>query len=451
MTGDPIDRLRDADPARSGGGAAPFEDVMDWIHRKQQVGSPRRRIRRPRWLHALAPALGFATAVGVVAVVAIAVGDHRRPSIAPPAQQQSASSARVPAPLSLLPPAGGMRGLLLAPSLLGAGSTLQVSFVQCTNCRGATTPPNSHEVNWSATSTDGGELWRTARERVLLVSFGMNLQESRDVWTSGFEPHAGDLTFFVSHDSGRTYVPVRAPTRSGYAPLTVGDGIVWTLGVRCVHYRCASLVLDGRATGSRLARTATEPPELPTRRAPSSLVVAGYGDQAYVSEGSHRRFYTTADQGRTWRPAQYPCPAATVIRDLAPSGHAVWILCAPNRGQKAATIRRSVDRGLSWQTDRTASGNTAQLVAASPRVAWAARASGALQRTADGGRSWQTIFPGDGAAPAVDIQSTTHATVVATATTGTTAAHTRRTDLIAYRTADGGAHWSHSVIHLPRG
>jgi photosystem II stability/assembly factor-like uncharacterized protein len=447
MTGDPIERLRDADPAR-GGGAAPFEDVMDWIRRRQLVGSDRRRSWRPRWLHAVAPTIGVGVAAGLVAVVIAAVGAHHRAPNGPPLPR-SVPSAQVPAPVSLFPSTGGMRGLVFAPSLFGAGTTLRASFVQCTNCRGKTTPPDAREVNWSATSTDAGRVWHVARERVSLSAFGIDVQQSPDVWASGFEPHAGDETFFVSHDSGRTYIPVSAPTHSGYAPITVGEGVVWTLGVRCPHYVCASLVLHGRAAGSTLTRTAAEPPGLPTRRAPTSLVVAGYGDHGYVSEGAHRRFYLTADQGRTWRQTQYPCPGGTVIRDLAPSGPAVWILCAPNRALTPTAIRRSVDSGQSWQTDNAASRDSLDLVAASKQVAWAAQPGGALQRTADGGRSWNTVFSGAGAAPAVDVQSTTHATVVAPATTGTTARRNRRTDLVAYQTTDGGAHWTHTVIHLP--
>jgi hypothetical protein len=344
-----------------------------------------------------------------------------------------------------------MRGLVFAPGLFGSGSTLLVSFVQCTNCRGATTPPDSKEINWSATSLDGGGVWRTSRERVALASFGINLTENRDVWASAFAPGAGDLSFYVSHDSGRTYAPVSAPTRSGYAPITVGDGIAWTLGTRCLHYVCASLVLHGRASGSRLTRTATEPPGLPTRRAPTSLVVAGYGERGYVSEGTHRRFYMTNDAGRSWSRGAYPCPAASVVRDLTPSGQAVWVLCAPSRRSGPATIHRSADGGRTWQTPNPAFHKVAQLVAASPQVAWAEQPSGALARTADGGRSWQTIFTGAGAAPAVDVESATRATVVAIATTGTSAAHTRRTDFVAYQTTDGGSRWTPAVIHLPTG
>jgi hypothetical protein len=34
---------------------------------------------------------------------------------------------------------------------------------------------------------------------------------------------------------------------------------------------------------------------------------------------------------------------------------------------------------------------------------------------------------------------------------GTVAGHDRRTELVAYRTTDGGAHWRSTLIHLPRG
>jgi hypothetical protein len=399
-------------------------------------------------------------AIGV-AVAAIATLSHRHH--AEPTLTGAAPSAQVPSPVSLLPSRGGMRGLLLGVSVAGSGSTLGVSFVQCTNC-GDSTPPDARELNWSATSTDGGRHWQTRRDPVLLLTFGLALPESRNVWEFGYAPHAGDPSFYVSHDSGRSYRPARAPSNSGFEPVTLGNGEAWTLGVRCVHYRCRSSVLHGQAAGSSLSQTATQPPGMPTRRAPTSLLVSGYGARAYVGEGGHRLLYVTDDDGQSWSRAAYPCPAGTLIRDLTSTGGgAVWVTCGPvlrtatrngsqpsrEQANPPVTVRRSDDGGHHWQTPDPAFHGTAGLVAVSPQIAWANDPSGALQRTTNGGRSWQTVLRGAGPAPAVDIESSTTATVVATATTGTRAAHTRRTDLVAYRTVDGGSHWTHTLIRLP--
>lgn len=400
-------------------------------------------------------------AVGV-AVAAIATLSHRHH--AEPTLSGAAPSAQVPSPVSLLPSRGGMRGLLLGVSVAGSGSTLGVSFVQCTNC-GDSTPPDARELNWSSTSTDGGRHWRTQRERVLLLTFGLALPEGRNVWGFGYAPHAGDPGFYVSHDSGRSYRSVRAPSNSGFEPVTLGNGEAWTLGVRCVHYRCRSSILHGRAAGSSLSQTVTQPPGIQSRRAPTSLLVAGYGERAYVGERGQRRLYVTDDDGYSWSRASYPCPAGTLIRALTSTGGgAVWVTCGPRptvtgggsqpsrgRANPPVTIHRSEDGGRHWQTPDPAFHGTAGLVAVSPQIAWADDASGALQRTTNGGRSWQTVLRGVGPDPAVDIESSTTATVVAAATTGTRAAHTRRTDLVAYRTVDGGSHWTHTLIRLPTG
>jgi hypothetical protein len=114
------------------------------------------------------------------------------------------------------------------------------------------------------------------------------------------------------------------------------------------------------------------------------------------------------------------------------------------------TVRRSDDGGGHWQTPDPTFPGTARLVAVSPQIAWADNTSGALQRTTNAGRSWQTVLRG-GLDPAVDIESSTTATVVPAATTGTPAAHTRRTELVAYRTVDGGSRWTHTLIRLPTG
>jgi hypothetical protein len=170
--------------------------------------------------------------VGIVAVVVIAAGAHHPGRRAEPTVTGAAPRAQVPSPVSLLPPRGGMRGLLVGVWVAGSGSTLRVSFVQCTNC-GDSTPPDARELNWSATSTDAGRHWHTRREQVLLLSFGLAVPESRNVWGFGYAPHAGDPSFYVSHNSGRSYRPVDAPSNSGFEPVTLGNGEAWTLGVRC--------------------------------------------------------------------------------------------------------------------------------------------------------------------------------------------------------------------------
>jgi hypothetical protein len=425
------------------------------------------RLSIPGWVTRLATAtpvvLSIAVAVGV-AVAAVATLSHRHH--AESTLSGVAPSAKVPSPVSLLPSRGGMRGLLLGVSVAGSGSTLGVSFVQCTNC-GDSTPPDARELNWSATSTDGGRHWRTSRDPVLLLTFGLALPESQHVWQSGYAPHAGDPSFYVSHDSGRSYRPARAPTNSGFAPVTLGNGEAWTLGVRCVHYRCRSSVLHGPAAGSSLSKTPSQPPGMPTRLAPTTLLVAGYGKRAYVGEGGQRRLYVTDDDGQSWSPAAYPCSGETpIIGHLtATGGGAVWVTCRPvprrdthdssqparERATAPVTVRRSDDGGGNWQTPDPAFPATGEFLAVSPQIAWATDSAGALQRTTNGGRSWQTVLRGAGAGPAVDIESSTTATVVALATTGTRAAHTRRTELVAYRTIDGGSHWTHTLIRLPTG
>jgi len=436
-------------------------DHAELASRGVDHGFGQRTTSRRRWLRVGAPVVGVAATVGVVAVVVIAAGPLHSGRRAASMPKRVAPSGRVPSPVSLLPSRGGMHGLLLGATVAGSGSTLSVSFVQCPNC-GNSTPPDARELNWMATSTDGGRHWRTRRARALLLTFGLALPKSPNVWVLGYAPHAGDPGFFVSHNSGHSFSPVATRWDSNFGPVNLGNGEAWTLGNRCVHYHCHSSVLHGQAAGSRLTTTAAQPPGL--RRASTTLVAAGYGERAYVAEGRGRRLYVTDDDGHSWTRASYPCPAGTIGRDLtSPGGDAVWVTCGPPSGpvtpsgkprQRAklpVTVRCSDDGGRTWQTTDPDFHGTAGLVAVSPEIAWADGASGVLQRTTNGGRSWLTVLRGVGPDPGIDIESSTTATVVATATTGTRAAHTRRTELVAYRTVDGGSHWTHTLIRLPTG
>jgi hypothetical protein len=458
MTDDVLEQLRGENPVPDPMAALPIEAIMTRVQHPPPVLKSGARPGRQR---VFLPAIGVATTVAVIAVVVIAGGAHRAAPRIGPAQTGAAPTAQVPSPNSLLPAHGGMRGLLLSATVAGSGSTLRVSFVQCTNCA-ATTPPDARELYWSSTSTDGGRHWQTRRDKTGLLTLGLALPEGRDVWQLGYAPHAGDPGFFASHDSGRTYRPVRAPSHSGFEPVTLGDGQAWTLGVRCPHYQCRSTVLHGPAAGASLTQTPTQPPGMPTHRAPISLLVASYGERAYVSEGGQRRLYVTNDQGRRWSRTDYPCAAQTTIRNLTTTGDgAVWVTCQailetrhgsrpPLRNERpSATIRRSEDSGRHWQTPDPSFDGAEALVGVSAHVAWAQNLSGELARTTDGGRSWKTILQGAGRDPSVDVESSTTATVVNTATTGTTAAHTRRSELVAYRTTDGGSHWTHTLIRLP--
>jgi hypothetical protein len=412
--------------------------------------------RRAAWLSRLTPAIAVAATGGVIAIIILAAASHRRPSV----QQESANvnaERVVPSPVSLLPARGGMRGLVFASTVVGSGSTLHVSFVQCTNCAGETTPPDSREVNWSSVSTDGGAHWRTSRDQgSSLLAFGVAAPDGADVWQSGYAPHPTDPFFYVSHDHGGTFIPAVASHNSSEGPVTLGAGEAWALGTRCIHYRCRSSVLHGAAAGSRLTLTSVQPPGMPVRRAPSDLLVAGYGRDAYVSQHG-QRVYATVDDGRTWTRRPDPCAARLSILDLtATSDGSVWASCARTRrtgtseaNDPAVTIRRSDNAGKSWTTADPAVHAAAALVSISPLVAWGESEHGVLERTTNGGRSWQSVLRGVGSHPALDIQSATTATAIAIATTGTTSKHDRRTELVAYRTTNGGTRWTHTVIPLP--
>jgi hypothetical protein len=411
---------------------------------------------------ASSPIAAIAATAAIVAIVIIAVSSHHQH--APTAAVHGgAPGSRVPAPSTLVPAEGGLPGLVFGVSAYGAGSTVRVSFVQCTNCKTTTsTPRDAKEIQWSGVSTDGAQHWQTHRSRSVLIADGLATPEGPNVWAEN-ESNASS-GFVVSHDSGQTFHRVAARARGPLGPVTLGDGEAWTLGYRCAGRTCASSVLHGSANGDRLSKTTSEPP-LPSRPITGALELSGYGHLAYLIESRDRsdnrdRLYMTSDNGTSWTKTSYPCPANDSVHDLsATSDGVVWVTCEPEsfltapsssserNAEHAALVMRSVDSGRTWQSPDPHFDQITALVSTSPQIAWAELPNGDLARTANGGNSWQTVLQGAGRNPSVDIVSDQIANVVVTATTHN-AAQSRRTALVAYRTTDGGNRWTHTIVSL---
>ena len=431
--------------------------------------SERRRLPRGRWMGALRPGLGIAATVAVViTVVLIAVGSHAHQSVRTTAAPPPATATAPPAPASLLPARGGMRGLLSTPQLFGSGSDLTALFEQCPSCR---TQLHSGGTLWRSRSVDAGHTWKTERVAAAKMDLGMEAQAGDTVWTTG------DLgqtpTIFVSHDNGDHYrAAVTAATPASQSPLTISDGRVWALGNRCDGHTCRAVVLSGPVGGDRLSATGSQPGLRPhvngvqaviSVRGSTMVVTGGYAATDLQTFVSH-------DEGRSWTRVAYPC-RRPVEGDVYPtSAQSLWAVClatkAPARtagkgtfvpGTPQDIIRRSNDGGRHWTTTATLAQLQPTLTAVTDQVAWIAGTNGTVKRTTDGGRTWQTVLQTpvgtDGGAELAVQDAQTATTVVAASrgSTGRVADHRRRTDLVSYRTTDGGAHWTPTVIKLPTG
>ena len=426
----------------------------------------RRQRRAGRWMGALRPGLGIAASVAVViAVVLIAAGSHGHRGVSTPAAPHPAAVTAPPAPASLLPAHGGMRGLLSTPQLFGSGADLTAIFDQCPSCH---TQLHGGGTLWSSRSVDGGRTWKTERVSASKMNLGMEVQAGDAVWATG------DLgqtpTIFVSHDDGHHYTSAAtAATPASQSPLTISDGTVWALGNRCDGHSCRAVVLSGPVGGERLAATSSQPGLRPHVNGVQA-VIGAHGSTVVITGGYAAidlQTLVSHDAGRSWTRVSYPC-RRPVEGDVYPtSAQSLWAVClatkAPPKtagngtfvpGTPQDIIRRSSDGGRHWTTTATLAQPQPTLSAVTDQVAWITGANGTIKRTTDGGQTWQTVLQtpagADGAAE-LAVQDTQTATIVVAASTGSVADHRRRTDLVAYRTTDGGAHWTPTVIKLPTG
>ncbi len=423
---------------------------------------------RPRgsWIGALGRGLGVvATVAIVIAIVAIAVGSHARHDVTTPATVHPVPGTAPPAPASLLPAHGGMSGLLSTPQLFGSGSDLTAIFDQCPQCR---TRLHGGGTRWSSRSVDAGRTWKTERVSTAKMDLGMEAQAGDTVWATG--DLGATPTIFVSHDDGHHYTAaVTAATPASQSPLTISDGTVWALGNRCDGHTCRAVVLSGPVGGDRLAAAASQAGLRPHVNGVQA-VIGARGSTAVVTGGyatTDLQTFVSHDKGRSWTEVSYPCQRP-VEGDVYPtSAQSLWAVCLATKasaktpgngtyvpGTPQDIIRRSTDGGRHWTTTATLAQLQPTLSAVTDQVAWITGANGTVKRTTDGGRTWQTVLQtpvgADGGAE-LAVQDAQTATIVVAASTGSVTDHRRRTDLVSYRTTDGGAHWTPTVIKLPTG
>ena len=431
---------------------------------KPSPGVRRQRPRR-RWIELLGPGLGLAATVGVVILIVVIAGGIRvRDHATTPSTLRTVPGTPPPAPTSLLPAHGGMRGLLSTPMLSGSGAHLTTLFDQCPRCRARLREPGTQ---WSSRSADGGLTWRTARVATPPHADLGSLAQSGDmVWTSGYLGNTP--TIFVSHDGGVRFVAATtAAAPAADSPITVDDGTVWALGNRCDGHTCRAVVLSGPAGGDRLTATASQPALRPHVNGVQAIVEA-HGSSVVVNGGfaaTDLQTFVSHDAGRSWSEVSYPCDRP-VEGDIYPtSDRSLWAVCLatraparsaghPRPGTPRDIIRRSNDAGRHWTTTATLTQLQPSLTPVTDEDAWIIGYSGVVRRTTDGGRTWQTVLRAPvpyQSGPQLVVQDAQSAAILVTATTGSLGAHDRRTDLVAYRTTDGGTHWTPTVITLPRG
>ena len=259
---------------------------------------------------------------------------------------------------------------------------------------------------------------------------------------------------------------MRVPHLLRPAFVSVADGTVWANAERCRGpYECVYPVLRGPASGSRL----TPVPTTPGNRGDLNIIAVS-SSSAYMfsptGDAGARQAWVTADGGSTWQSVAPGCPEnlITVFPTVGHRGGTIWRSCAPNShgapdsdGHQKLGI--STDGGRRW-VYRSVPLSVRTLYPESAQIAWAQALSGATLRTDDGGRSWHTVWTVNknlslphasfGHAPTLTARSATAATEIVPVTHADARDHRTLTNLLAYRTTDGGTHWQRIAVGLPQ-
>jgi photosystem II stability/assembly factor-like uncharacterized protein len=468
-----IDQLRDANPHPHPLPAPPIQTILGRLGERPlpDTGSPRSRRRTRGGL--LFPLLTSAVAIGVLVLVLTSLhAGHQRHSAQLSGPGAPGHPIHVTGSGSSVAPRRGMHGSVYSfdATALAPGGSGIVSLQQCLGCkRDGNETPHAHVFDWLL-STDHAGTGTLVKTPYLLVDPQLS---GRNGWASGTQSNGHGpgraAEFYVSHDAGRHWsvAPSAAPNY-GNQQLSLGFGEVWSVG----QPGAATVVLHAPSSGSRLVATAAQPTQAMW---PNAHVAAAGPGVAYLYNGNAPgQMYLTRDDGRSWQLLARPCPAGALgTLANAAFGNAVWVVCyrepspsSPALRNAHLTLSRSTDGGRHWTELPTpfSAGVTPIVSPVSASVIWAQNGSGAVLRSINAGATWQTVwslaqqvpqlrtshlpgtYPGD--LMAQGPESATMQLSFVHGRPGSTAAYT---NLVRYRTTDGGRTWKASVVSLAVG
>jgi photosystem II stability/assembly factor-like uncharacterized protein len=447
VTDELIEQLRARNPKPS-----PVAPPIDAVWARITADTPRAGLRWPRWL---GPAAAVAVAVGVAVVVLVATrGGHHAVAPAHTPVGRSATTGHHPRPPLRARTIPAMRGALQAPVLgFGSGGAGVIAWEQFRS------PRTRNPAAWLA-SSGNGRSWTVTR-RDFSLSTSPQFDGTRDGWVSAVGPDR-TLRFYTTHDAGQHWGPAAsaAAADSEQGNLSVAGRVVWAVGTgSCPAGSCHWVVMRGSASGSQLPATTGQP--LPATRQNQTTISAVSATTAYVTTparlGSH--VYITHDGGSSWRQTAVGCgDGHTAFGITATSDDTLWLVCARGRNYQVSRLNGNLEAMSTWRLPFIPVDGFGPV---SARTAWSQSEGGQIYRTTDGGHSWQSVWrpggPHGGSAPGQTqellAQSPDHATLLVSITDGPVSHDRvpRSTNLILYRTTNGGHNWWPTPIRLPHG
>jgi photosystem II stability/assembly factor-like uncharacterized protein len=262
-----------------------------------------------------------------------------------------------------------------------------------------------------ARTRDGGSTWHSVPVPEALLTPSpttvsrVRFANASDGWLFGPQ-------VWATHDGGTSWHQV-GPLGGPMLSLEAAGGRVWALvgsqeGVSATVYAASVGTDDWRPVGSGGA-------------APIGISLHGKVGYAATADGA----VIALGPGPDIEERGVPCAAATVAAVAAAGETDVAVVCAADAaaGSSTKTLLLSHDGGRTWTTAGNAprAGQTSGLAAASTHTFVVGASSGAsyLYRTADGGKTWKTVFvDNSGGAPLTDLGFTdpTHGIAVLGAT-----------------------------------
>jgi hypothetical protein len=471
MTDELLDRVRAVDPLPEGSTAPPFESVLASV---EEMSRRRERHGPGRLFGLLVPVVSVAVVIAVmVAAATLLHAGHTgtRQRVPATGHRHSPNRTTAPAPAPSVP-AGGMSGVV---TVWGAGFNSAgdgvISLQQCLRCEpNGNQTSHSTDTEWLLTTSDGGRIWtRSVRgyylQRPLLAgrdgwASGLQMQTRSQAGPAAWEPGSGFARYFVTHDGGHSWSvgPSTAPAWGGSVTSLVG-GEVWAVGLSDDE------ILHSPAGGTALSATSSQPIKGPNTNV--GVVGAGAGTAYVVNADVPRQAFATHDDGRTWRRlTPPPCTGKYAFARLdAAFGQTVWLTCSGGTDRTPELVR-SLDGANSWRQLPAdwGAGGPQQLAAVNARVAWALNGNGALLRTTDAGATWRPVWSATdrrvsplsrpitkltaSPLPILSVQSPDSASIVTLLNRDVTGRTAKLTNLVVYRTTDGGQSWQAYPVGL---